>query len=193
MRAWWLVLLLFLLPACTAKQNAEAQKFVGTDVSDAKFGADFSLVDADGNPRKLSDFRGKVVALFFGYTHCPDVCPTTLADLARARKLLGPRGKDFQVLFVTLDPERDSAEILKKYIPSFDADFIGLRGDAETTRKTAQDFKVFYAKQEPGSNKAYTLDHSAGVYVFDRRGSLRLYLGFGQSARDIAHDVSFLL
>jgi protein SCO1 len=194
MRNFVLVLLLLLcLPGCSAKQEAADAAFVGTDIAGAKLGADFDLVDHDAKPRHLSDFRGKLVALFFGYTHCPDVCPTTMADLAKALKLLGPLGGDVQVLFVTLDPERDTAEVLKRYVPSFNPGFMGLRGDKAATDKVAADFKIFFAKQESGSKSGYTIDHSAGVYVFDRKGDLRLYLNHGQSAKDIAHDFGLLL
>jgi protein SCO1 len=194
MRNFVLALLLLLgLLGCSAKQQAADAVFIGSDIAGAKLGADFVLADHDGKPRHLSDFRGKLVALFFGYTHCPDVCPTTMADLAKALKLLGPLGKDVQVLFVTLDPERDTTEVLKRYVPSFNPGFLGLRGDKATTDKVAADFKIFFAKQESGSKSGYTIDHSAGVYVFDRKGDLRLYLNHGQSAKDIAHDFGLLL
>jgi len=193
MRKFILFVLLFCILGCSEKQGNPELKFVGTDVTGAKIGGDFSLPDHNGKVRSLADFRGKVVVLFFGYTHCPDACPTTMADLAKALRLLGARGKDVQVQFITLDPERDSTEVLKKYVPSFNPDFLGLRGDAEATKKTAQAFKVFYSKQESASKGGYTLDHSAGVYVFDRDGNLRLFLNHGQSAKDIAHDIGLLL
>ena len=193
MRKFILFVLLFCLLGCSEKQGNPELKFIGTDVTGAKMGSDFSLPDHNGKVRSLADFRGKVVALLFGYTHCPDACPTTMADLAKALRLLDTRGKDVQVLFITLDPERDSAEVLKKYVPSFNPDFLGLRGDAEATKKTAQDFKIFSSKQESTSKGGYTLDHSAGVYVFDRDGNLRLFLSHGQSAKDIAHDIGLLL
>lgn len=193
MRNFVLALLLSCLLGCPAKQESADVVFVGSDIAGAKLGSDIDLVDHEGRPRHLSDFKGKLVALFFGYTHCPDVCPTTMAELAKALKLLEPRGKDVQVLFVTLDPERDTAEVLKRYVPSFDASFLGLRGDEAATKKVAQDFKIFFARQESNSKSGYTIDHSAGVYVFDRKGDLRLYLNHGQSAKDIAHDFGMLL
>jgi protein SCO1 len=193
MRNFVLALLLSCLLGCPAKQKSADVVFVGSDIAGAKLGSDIDLVDHEGRPRHLSDFKGKLVALFFGYTHCPDVCPTTMAELAKALKLLGPRGKDVQVLFVTLDPERDTAEVLKRYVPSFDASFLGLRGDEAATKRVAQDFKIFFARQESNSKSGYTIDHSAGVYVFDRKGDLRLYLNHGQSAKDIAQDFGMLL
>lgn len=193
MRKILLVAIFLLLAGCAENKQEAKTAFVGVDLAGAQLGGDFSLSDSRGNMRRLSEFRGKVVALFFGYTHCPDVCPTTLADLARAIDKLGERGKDVQVLFVTLDPARDTPEVLGKYVPSFNPGFIGLRGDEDTTRKVAQDFKIFYAKQEIGSRAGYTIDHSAGVYVFDRKGALRLYLNHGQSVQDIAHDLGVLL
>ena len=182
-----------LMLGCTASPGGSKLEFVGTDVSGAGFGKDFLLTDHSGKPRRLTDFRGKVVALFFGYTHCPDVCPATLADLAQAVKLLGERGKDVQVLFVTLDPERDTPQVLAKYVPSFNPGFLGLSGDAETTARTAQDFKVFFSKQVSNSRAGYLIDHSAGVYVFDKKGELRLFVNFGQKAKDIAHDLDLLI
>jgi protein SCO1/2 len=193
MRSFVLALLLSCLLGCPAKQESAGVAFVGSDITGTKLDSDFDLADQDGKLRHLSDFKGKLVALFFGYTHCPDVCPTTMAELAKAMKLLEMRGKDVQVLFVTLDPERDTAEVLKRYVPSFNPDFLGLRGDEAATKKVAQDFKIFFARQESNSKAGYTIDHSAGVYVFDRKGDLRLYLNHGQSAKDIAHDFGLLL
>lgn len=192
MRIIFLIVLLF-LAGCSAKQQNAESVFLGTEIGGAGMGGDFTLSDHHGNPRHLSDFKGRPVALFFGYTHCPDVCPTTMVDLAKAMKLLGPGGDKVQVLFVTLDPERDTAEVLGRYVPSFNPDFIGLRGDEAATKKVAQDFKIFYSRQESGSKGGYSIDHSAGVYVFDKKGALRLYLNHGQSAKDIAHDFSALL
>ena len=141
----------------------------------------------------MQDFRGKVVALFFGYTHCPDVCPTTMSDLAKALKLLGDRRSQVQVLFVTLDPERDTQEVLTKYVPSFDPTFIGLYGDAATLGEVEKKFKVYAHKQSSAGKSGYTIDHSAGVYVFDKSGEPRLYLNYGQKPADIAHDFGLLM
>ncbi|HEY3326434.1 MAG TPA: SCO family protein [Novimethylophilus sp.] len=193
MRSLVLVILLCGLLGCSAKQQSSAAPFVGTDVSGARLGDDLGLVDHNGQLRHLSDFKGDVVALFFGYTHCPDVCPTTMADLAKATRLLGARSKSVRVLFVTLDPARDTAEVLRHYVPSFDPGFIGLRGDEAGTKKVAQDFKIFYSRQESASKAGYSLDHSGGVYIFDKKGNLRVYLNFGQKPLDIAHDFKLLL
>lgn len=191
MRSWVVVLLCSCLLACSGRHDASA--FVGTDISGAQFGGALALTDHQGHPRTLADFRGKVVALFFGYTHCPDVCPTTMDDLAKAVKLLGGRGKSVQVLFVTLDPERDTPKVLAEYVPSFNPSFIGLYGDEAATERVAGDFKLYYKKQESSSKGGYTIDHSAGVYVFDKKGALRLYLNYGEKPQDIAHDLAQLM
>ena len=182
---------LVLLLGCSAPSSPP--QFIGTDVTGAKIGADFTLSDHNGKPRHLSDFKGKVTMLFFGYTHCPDACPTTMGELAQVAKLLGDKAKDLQVVFITLDPERDSAEILKQYVPSFNPDFLGLRGDPASTQKVAQDFKIFYAKQASNSKAGYTLDHSTGIYVYDKQGQLRLFLANTQKVQDMAHDVGLLM
>jgi protein SCO1/2 len=186
-RGWWWVLLVLVLAAC-----GKQEEFAGTDISGAQFGDPLALVDHHGNPRKLADFRGKVVVLFFGYTHCPDVCPTTMDDLAKALRLLKEDRTQVQVLFVTLDPERDTQELLAQYVPSFDESFIGLYGDAAMTEQVAKSFKVYYRK-EPDGKGGYTIDHSAGAYVFDKEGALRVYIGHGQKPQDIAHDLEQLM
>lgn len=168
-------------------------KFIGTDVTGSPIGSDFSLTDHNGKLRHLSDFRGKVTLLFFGYTHCPDACPTTMGELAQVVKVLGEKGRDVQVLFVTVDPDRDSLDILKNYVPSFNPTFLGLRGDEEATSKIAKDFKVYYAKQPSKSKSGYTIDHSTGIYVFDKQGQLRLFLTNELKVQDIAHDVGLLI
>ncbi len=192
MRGLLLAVLLCCLMGCS-KQQEQAEAFIGTDISGSALGNDLGLADQDGKLRHLAEFKGKVVAVLFGYTHCPDICPTTMADLARARRQLGERGKQMQVLFVTLDPARDSAEVLKRYVPSFDASFIGLRGDEAATKTVAQDFKVFFARQDSASKAGYSIDHSGGIYVFDRQGRVRIYLNVGQKPQDIAHDIGLLV
>ena len=146
-----------------------------------------------GKPRTLEDFKGKVVVLFFGYTQCPDVCPTTMADLAQAMKLLGPKSDEVQVLFVTVDPERDTQQVLAEYVPSFDSRFLGLHGTPEQMAETAKNFKIFYTKVEDKGKSGYTIDHSAGVYVFDKQGHVRIYVKYGQKPAEIAHDLKTLL
>ena len=192
MRSWlWLLLCLGLM-ACS-KQDGHESSFVGTDVSGAQFGNPLALSDHHGTPRKLTDFKGKVVALFFGYTHCPDVCPTTMDDMSKALRLLKDDRSQVQVLFVTLDPERDTQEVLAQYVPSFDPSFLGLYGDTATTEQVAKDFKLFYKKQASGGKSGYTIDHSAGIYVFDKKGALRLFMNHGQKPQDIAHDLKQLM
>ncbi len=171
----------------------QSPKFKSSDVTGAGFGRDFSLTDPAGKPRALADFRGKVVVLFFGYTQCPDVCPTTLAALAEVMKVLGPDAARVQVVFVTVDPDRDTAELLASYVTAFDPSFVGLRGDAEATARTAKEFKILYQKQPGRTPESYTVDHSAGTFVFDPRGRLRLYVGNGQGPDVFVHDIRELL
>jgi protein SCO1/2 len=171
----------------------EPPKFKSTDVTGMDFSGDFRLADHNGKERSLADFRGKVVVMFFGYTHCPDVCPTTMAELAGAMQTLGKDAERVQVLFVTVDPERDTADLLAKYVPSFHPSFLGLRGDPEATAKTAKDFKIMYQKQPGATPATYTVDHSAGTFVFDPQGRLRLYVSYGKGAEVFAHDIALLL
>lgn len=178
---------LALLSACAP------EPFLGTDITGAGYGKDFHLTDHYGKPRSLADFRGRAVLLFFGYTRCPDVCPTTLSEAALAMKALGEDAKRVQVLFVTLDPERDTRELLAQYVPAFHPDFLGLSGDSAATAKVARDFKVFYQKQPGGTPGGYTLDHSAGSFVFDPSGRLRLYFGYGKGGDALTHDLRILL
>jgi protein SCO1/2 len=188
-----LMVTLALLAAGCDKLSNKAPTFNNTDVTGLDYAKGFSLTDHAGKPRTLQDFKGKLVVLFFGYTQCPDVCPTTMAEMAAVMKELGPAAKDVQVLFVTLDPERDTQELLAAYVPAFHPSFIGLRGDQEATARTAKEFKVFVAKApgtEPGS---YTVDHMAGSYVFDRDGKLRLFVRHAQGPGPLAADLRQLL
>jgi len=162
------------------------------DITGAGFGKELSLKDHNGKPRTLADFRGKVVAVFFGYTHCPDACPTTLAELSQVMRELGTDAEKVQVLFVTVDPERDTPEVLQQYVPAFHPSFLGLVGDAEATARTAKEFKVFYQKQ-PLKTGGYSVDHSAGTYIFDREGRLRLFAPYGRGADALLHDIRILL
>lgn len=167
--------------------------FNGVDITGSDLGPDFRLTDHNGTERTLADFRGKVVTLFFGYTHCPDVCPTTLSDMAKALKELGPDAQRVQVLFVTVDPKRDTPELLKGYVPAFNPTFLGLYGDAVATAKVTKDFKI-YAAERPGSTpESYTVDHSAQSMVFDTKGRLRLMLPYGTPGDKIASDLRILL
>ncbi len=165
----------------------------GTQSSGSSFGRDFALSDHNGKPRTLADFRGKAVVVFFGYTQCPDVCPTTLASLAEAMKQLGPDSDRVQVLFITVDPERDTAELLSKYVPAFDRRFLGLRGSAEETERATKEFRVRYQKQAGTSSSAYTLDHSVGTFIFDPQGRLRLNARLEQAPDVFARDLREIL
>ena len=168
-------------------------EFQSSDITGASFGRDFELNDPQGKPRRLADFRGKAVVVFFGYTQCPDVCPTTLAALADAMKRLGPDADRVQVLFITVDPERDTPALLAQYVPAFDPRFLGLYGDADATARTAKEFRILYQKV-PGATAAnYTMDHSAGTYIYDPQGRLRLYVSNGQGPDVFAHDLRELL
>jgi len=167
--------------------------FQSTDITGADFGKAFTLTDHNGKQRSLEDFRGQVVVMFFGFTHCPDVCPTTLAELAGAVKRLGPAGEKVQVLLVTVDPERDTPEMLAQYVTAFNPRFLALRGNAGETARVAKEFKVIYQKVAGPRAENYTMDHSAGSYIFDRQGRLRLYAGYGRGADVFAHDIDLLL
>jgi len=167
--------------------------FQNTDVTGLRYAEDFALTDHNGVPRNLASFKGKVVLVFFGYTQCPDVCPTTMVELANVMKELGPQADRLQVLFITVDPERDTQQLLAEYVPAFDKRFLGLRGDAAATAKVAKEFKVFYAKvpgKEPGS---YSMDHTAGSYVFDKDGKVRLFVRHGQGTAPLVQDLKQLL
>ncbi len=177
------------LTACHGDKPA----FESTDVTGADFGKTFTLTDQNGKQRSLQDFRGQVVVVFFGFAHCPDVCPTTLAELAGAVRKLGPAGDKVQVVLVTVDPERDTQEVLGKYVTAFNPTFLGLRGNAEETARVAKEFKVIYQKVEGQKPENYTMDHSAGSYVFDTNGRLRLYVGYGRGSDVFAHDIGLLL
>ena len=171
----------------------EGPSFRSTDVTGASFGRELALTGHDGQPRSLADFRGKLVVVFFGYTQCPDVCPTALGTLAEAKRRLGADGDKVQVVFVTVDPERDTPELLRNYVPAFDPTFLGLYGDAAATEKAAKEFKVLYRKVPGSAPDTYTMDHSAGLFVFDRQGHLRLFVGHGTGADALAHDLAELL
>lgn len=172
---------------------SEPLRFNATDITGATFARDFTLADHNGQVRTLSDFRGKVVALFFGYTHCPDVCPTTLHDFAQALQTLGPLGDRVQVLFVTVDPARDTPEILREYVPAFDPRFLGLVANEAELSALVREYKVVYIKTAEKAADDYLIDHSAGTYVYDPQGRLRLLMPYGSGAEDIAHDLKVLL
>lgn len=186
----WLAALIA-LTAC--QPAAQPPAFKATDITGATFAQDFRLTDHNGRVRTLADFRGKAVAIFFGYTHCPDVCPTTLSDFAAALKLLGPQADRVQVIFVTLDPQRDTPAILKQFVPAFNPGFLGMYTDPEDLKRLAKEYKVVYQKTSVKSADDYLLDHSAGTYVYDPQGRLRLLMPYGSSPEAIAHDLKLLL
>ena len=164
-----------------------------TDITGAEFARTLELPDADGKPRSLADWKGKVTVVFFGYTQCPDVCPTTMAELAQIRTLLGADGDRLQTVFVTVDPERDTPEILKAYIANFGPDVVALRGNAEQTAAAAKEFKIFFAKVPSKSGGGYTMDHSAASFVFDAAGRVRLFVPYGSDPKALAGDIKQLL
>ncbi|WP_229008464.1 SCO family protein [Methylophilus sp. Leaf408] len=188
----WLIAALVtgLLAGCQPDKTAT---FIGTDLTGTQFGKPLSLTDHTGKLRSINNFKGKVVVLFFGYTHCPDVCPTTMSDLKQTMKLLGDKANDVQVLFVTVDPERDTQEVLAQFVPGFDARFIGLRGTPEEVAANLAEYKVYAAKVSEAGQDGYTMDHSAGLYVFDKTGAPRIYLGYGEKPANIAHDLQLLI
>jgi protein SCO1/2 len=177
-----------LLAACNQQTG-----FQGSDVTGSKFGRDFHLTDHTGKPRALADFRGKVVVIFFGYTQCPEECPTTLSRLAAAMQKLGPDAARVQVLLITVDPERDTREVLSQYVPAFNPTFLGLYGDAAATAEVAKEFKVLYQKQPGPTPGTYSMDHSTGTFIFDREGRLRVYESYAQGPDALAHDIRALL
>lgn len=193
MRRLALAVLLAALGACGPADAPPQPKFQATDITGAPWGGDFRLTDHTGAARTLADFRGKVVAVFFGYTHCPDVCPTTLSDFAMAIRTLGAEGKNVQVLFVTVDPERDTPALLAKYVPSFNPTFLGMYTDPASLATLAQEFKVVYQKNSIKGPADYLIDHSAGTYLFDSKGRIRLHVAYGTGPAAIAQDLRTLL
>lgn len=179
------------LAACDRKAPAAA--FESVDVTGADYATGFQLADHDGKRRSLADFKGKAVAVFFGFTQCPDVCPTTMARLAEVKQRLGARGDRLQVVFVTVDPERDTPEILKAYMGNFDPSFVALRPTPEELPAVAKSFKIYYKRVDGATPGSYTMDHSAGDYLYDPQGRLRLYARQGTSAESLAKDIAALL
>jgi protein SCO1/2 len=189
----WLIAALAALAVLCACSGASDEGFRATDITGAQFARTLALTGHDGKPRTLADFKGKVTVVFFGFTHCPDVCPTTLAKFAEVAKRLEDDADRMQVLFVTVDPERDTPEVLSRYVPAFDPRFLGLYGDAEATARTAKEFKIVYQKQAGKTPESYTVDHSSGTFVFDREGHPRLYVRHDQPVDDLVHDLRLLL
>lgn len=188
-----LMALSVMLVACERRPTAPRLEFTNTDLTGLPYAKDFALTDHNGKPRTLADFKGKVVLMFFGYTQCPDVCPTTMAEMSAAMKELGPQADQVQVLFVTVDPERDTQQLLAEYVPAFDKRFLGLYGTAEQTAAVGKEFKVYYAKVPGKTPGSYSMDHTAASYVFDKQGKIRLLVRAGQGPAPIVHDLKLLL
>ena len=191
----YLLTLLTCLLALTACDKPQTPKvpFANTDVTGLDYAKGFTLTDHTGKRRTLADFKGKVVVVFFGYTHCPDVCPTTLSEMAGIMKTLGPEAARLQVLFITLDPERDTPELMASFVPAFDPSFLGLWGEQPDIDKVAKDFKVFAQKIQSKDGKNYTIDHTAGSYVFDDQGHIRLFVRHGLGSDGLLKDLQRLL
>jgi protein SCO1/2 len=173
--------------------SPDAPKFTAIDITGADYARDFSLPDHNGKVRTLQDFQGKVVMMFFGYTQCPDVCPTSMSEMAEIKKLLGPDGEHFQGLFVSVDPERDKPEMLKAYMENFDPSFLALVTTPEKTAAVAKEYKVYYKKVEGPTETSYTVDHTAGSYVYDTKGKLRLFTRYGTKPALTVADLKILL
>ena len=178
-----------ILAAC----SPDKPQFKSVDLTGADYASGFSLSDQNGQTRTLKDFAGKVVVVFFGYTQCPDVCPTTMAELAQVKKLLGADGDKLQAVFITVDPERDTPELLKAYMGNFDPSFVALRPSMAQLPEVAKDFKVFYKKAEGKTPGSYSMDHSAGSYIFDAKGRIRLYTRYGSGTENLVSDIRLLL
>lgn len=183
---------MLLLAACQ-KSGPDKLAFTGIDLTGAEYARTLNLTDQDGRARSLADFKGKVLVVFFGYTQCPDVCPTTMAEVAEVKRSLGTDGDKVQGIFVTIDPQRDTAQLLKAYLASFDPSFVGLRGSEEQTQAAAKEFKVFYAKMPGKTPETYTMDHTAASFIFDTEGRVRVYARYGAGAEPLAHDIKLLL
>ena len=178
-----------LLSAC----SPDKPPFQSVDLTGADYAKGFTLADHNGRQRSLQDFAGKVVVVFFGFTQCPDVCPTSMAELAQVKKLLGADAARLQAIFITVDPERDTPELLKAYMANFDPEFLALRPTPEQLAAVAKDFKVYYKKVDGKTPGSYTMDHSAGLYMFDAKGRIRLYSRYGAGAEVLASDIRLLL
>ena len=179
-------------PSASSGQGS-ASTFKGIDITGAEYARSLSLTDQNGQRRTLADFKGKVTVVFFGFTQCPDVCPTTMAELARVKAALGADGDRVQGVFISVDPERDTPEVLKAYMSGFDPSFIALRGSPDETAAAAKEFKVFYAKVPGKTEGSYSVDHTAGSFVFDAKGQVRLFVRYGTGAEALTADLKTLL
>jgi protein SCO1 len=180
-------------PAAANAPKGPKPSFVSIDITGADYANALSLTDADGKRRTLADFKGKVTVVFFGYTQCPDVCPTTMSELAAVKKELGADGARVQGIFITVDPERDKPAMLKEYVGAFDPDFIALTGTPDEIKAVSRNFKVFYAKVIGKTEGSYLMDHTAGSYIFDTQGKVRLFSRYGAGAPALVKDIKVLL
>ncbi|MFN4004084.1 MAG: SCO family protein [Hylemonella sp.] len=194
LRRQWLALMAAAALGLAGCSDSSTTSFHGIDLTGADYAKDFALQDFNGQPRTLQDYRGKIVVIFFGYTQCPDVCPTSLSELVAAKKLLGADGDKLQGLFVSVDPERDTPEVLKAYMGNFDPTFVALYASSpEKLAEVAKHYKVYYKKVEGKTPTSYTMDHSAGMYIYDTQGRLRLYARYGSGPEALAADIKKLL
>ena len=192
-RSLSLVPLLLGLGACDKPAGLPGAQFKGVDITGAEYARQLNLPDMNGQARTLADFKGKVIVVFFGYVQCPDVCPTTMTELAAVKKQLGADGDRVQPLFVSVDPERDTPEILKAYMANFGPDFLSLHGTPEQVKAAATEFKVFYSKVPGKTESSYTVDHTAGSYLFDPQGRVRVFTRYGSGAEALVADLKTLL
>lgn len=181
------------LAGCDNQPPKPKASFASTDVTGIDYAKGFELTDHTGQKRTLADYRGKTVVVFFGFTHCPDVCPATLAELAAVKKELGADGDKLQVLFITVDPERDTQQALADFVPAFDPSFVGLYGTPEQTAKLQQDYKLFVQKVKNKTGDSYNVDHTAGSYVYDPQGRIRLFMRSGQGPQAVLNDLKLIL
>ena len=179
--------------ALAACSPAPSSSFIGSDISGTGLGSDLAMVDQTNQQRTLADYKGKVLVIFFGFTHCPDVCPTALAQLAQANALLGDRANEVQVIMVSVDPERDTPDVMARYVRAFDNRFVGLTGTPQQLQQSAKSFKAYYAKVPDKNNNSYTMDHSASFYLFDKAGQARVLASGNATAQDLATDIKLLL
>lgn len=186
---YWALAILFTISGCSEPKP----QFKAVDITGADYAQDFALPDQFGKTRTMADFKGKAVVVFFGFTQCPDACPTAMAELAEAKKLLGKDGDRLQGIFISIDPERDTAPVLKAYMENFDPSFLALRGTLEQTALSAKKFRIYYKKVDGKTPGSYTMDHSTGSYVLDPQGRIRLFTRYGSGAAALADDIRLLL
>jgi protein SCO1 len=186
---YWAMATLFTISGCSEPKP----QFKAVDITGADYAQDFALQDQFGKTRTMADFKGKAVVVFFGFTQCPDACPTSMAELAEAKKLLGKDGERLQGIFISIDPERDTASVLKAYMENFDPSFLALRGTLEQTALTAKKFRIYFQKVDGKTPGSYTMDHSTGSYVLDPQGRIRLFTRYGSGAAALADDIRLLL